>query len=345
MGCGGGSSWTHAGPGGRDGGGSTDGGPGASTATRRCVPMGRCRRRIGWHRPSTRPRPGGPGQRQARRRRRPDLRSMDASAAIDGPAGIDVPRAPDASARTDTIVIRDAAIPTDGPVVGVPALRVGPNGAMTVTFSNGTTSSGAWVGLYASSAADGAYLTYQYTGGVATGSLTFTMPETTELHLPALRRRRLHSHRHQPRLHRLVSRRPRSRFRRRRPAELRLPRGNGSVDGPCAVIPLASGKILLAGSAKTGSKNADGWEQNELAVPPRSMPTAASIPVSAPAARSTPGPRPPMPWPAAPRPRSAATARLSSRAGAGPRGWAPTTSWLASPARACSIPPSARPAS
>jgi uncharacterized delta-60 repeat protein len=174
--------------------------------------------------------------------------------------------APDAPARTDTIVIRDAAIPTDGPVVGVPALRVGPNGAMTVTFSNGTTSSGAWVGLYASSAADGAYLTYQYTGGVATGSLTFTMPETTGAY-----NFRLFADGGYTRIATSPD------FTVSYPYDLdpgfatggRLSfdfLGNTLIDGACTVIPLASGKILLAGAAKTGKKDANGWEQNEFAV-------------------------------------------------------------------------------
>jgi len=196
----------------------------------------------------------------------PDLRPVDAPVAIDGPGGIDGLSPPDAPSQTDTTVNRDTAIPTDGPVVGVPALRVGPNGAMTVTFSNGTTSSGAWVGLYASSAADGAYLTYQYTGGVATGALTFTVPEATGTY-----NFRLFADGGYTKIATSAD------FAVSYPYDLdpgfatggRLSfdfLGNDLVDGPCAVIPLAGGKVLLAGSAKTGSKNADGWEQNEFAV-------------------------------------------------------------------------------
>ncbi len=58
---------------------------------------------------------------------------------------------------------------------------------VTVTFSKGPTNTSAWIGLYASSSGDGAYLAYQYTGGADSGSLTFadsgsltfTAPEAT----------------------------------------------------------------------------------------------------------------------------------------------------------------------
>jgi uncharacterized delta-60 repeat protein len=51
------------------------------------------------------------------------------------------------------------------------------------------------------------------------------------------------------------------------PTLTRIALGNGLADWICGVFPLATGKILVVGTAKTGIKDSGGgWEQNEFAL-------------------------------------------------------------------------------
>jgi uncharacterized delta-60 repeat protein len=189
-----------------------------------------------------------------------DLRAGDAPVATDAPLTTDAPL------RTDTSVVADVAIPTDAPVVALDHLRYGPNGQVTVTFAKGSTNASAWLGLYGAASADGAYITYQYTGGVAAGSLTFTVPETTGAYNFRL---------YADGGYNKIATSPD--FVVSYPYDLdpgfatggRLSfdfLGNSLVDGAAAVLPLASGKIVLAGLAHTGVKDSIGYELNEFAL-------------------------------------------------------------------------------
>jgi len=191
----------------------------------------------------------------------------DALAKSDTTGSADVAAPADGPARTDVTVIADVAGPTDGPVLALGQAKIGPNGQVTVAFSNGPLNTSAWIGLYASGAADGAYITYQYTPGTASGSLTFNVPETSgqyDLRLFA------------DGGYTKIATSPT--FTVSYPYDLdpgfatggRLSfdfLGNGFADWICGVFPLTTGKILLVGTAKTGNKDSGGgWEQNEFAL-------------------------------------------------------------------------------
>jgi uncharacterized delta-60 repeat protein len=184
----------------------------------------------------------------------------------DTPMATDTPMTTDAPVHADSVGLPDASPQPGSPTVLPEHLLYGPNALVTVTFANGSTNGSAWLGLYASSSPDGAYLTYQYTGGVAAGSLSFTLPDTRGTYN-----------------FRLYSDGGYNKIATSPDLAVSYPYdldpgfagggglsfdflGNGLVDGACAVLPLASGKIVLAGSAKTGKQDSSGWEQNEFAV-------------------------------------------------------------------------------
>jgi uncharacterized delta-60 repeat protein len=184
----------------------------------------------------------------------------------DAPVVADTPLATDAPPRLDTSIVVDAAIPTDAPVVALDHLKFGPNGEVTVSFSRGSTNTSAWLGLYTSASPDGAYLTYQYTAGAASGSLTFTVPEPVGTYNFRLFADGGYNK---------IATSPD--FVVSYPYDLdpafatggRLSfdfLGNGLIDGVAAVIPLASGKLVLAGIAHTGNKDSNGYELNEFAL-------------------------------------------------------------------------------
>ncbi|HEX7507186.1 MAG TPA: hypothetical protein VF550_10470 [Polyangia bacterium] len=196
-----------------------------------------------------------------------DVTSMeDAPAIADALAPIDVAATVDLNTRADVAALADVAVPTDAPMLALGQVKIGPNGQVTVSYSNGSASTSAWIGLYASGAADGAYIGYQYTPGTTSGTLTFTVPESSgqyDLRLFA------------DGGYAKIATSPT--FTVSYPYDLdpgfgtggRLSfdfLGNSLVDAICSVIPLSSGKILLVGTAKTGNKNGSGWEQNEFAL-------------------------------------------------------------------------------
>ena len=196
-----------------------------------------------------------------------DVGMVDVTASVDVSTKTDTPMSADVSARTDVVGLADVVVPTDAPVLAPGQLKIGPNGQVTVAFSNAPANTSAWIGLYATGAVDNAYVTYQYIPGTASGSLTFTVPETTgqyDLRLFA------------DGGYTKIATSPT--FTVSYPYDLdpgfatggRLSfdfLGNGLADWLCGVFPLASGKIILVGTAKTGIKDSGGgWEQNEFAL-------------------------------------------------------------------------------
>ena len=181
-----------------------------------------------------------------------------------GPA--DVPIRADTGILGDVAVLADVAVPTDGPMLALDHLKFGPNGQVTVTFAKGSGNASGWIGLYAPASTDNAFITYQYTGAVASGSLNFATPEA-----PGPYEFRMFADSGYNKIATSPA------FTVSYPYDLdpgfatsgRLSfdfLGNGLVDIAYAVIPLASGKIVVAGFAKTGLKDIDGWEQNEFVV-------------------------------------------------------------------------------
>lgn len=188
----------------------------------------------------------------------------DVPGVADKPGVADVPIRADMGILADVAILADVTVPTDGPTLALDHLKFGPNGLVTVTFAKGSGSG--WIGLYAPTSPDNAYITFQYTGAVASGSLNFATPEATG---PYEFRMFADSG------YNKIATSPA--FTVSYPYDLdpgfatsgRLSfdfLGNGLVDIAYAVIPLASGKIVVAGFAKTGLKDIDGWEQNEFAV-------------------------------------------------------------------------------
>lgn len=202
----------------------------------------------------------------------------DAVVRADGPAGPDAgvsdARQPDRAPAADGPATAGDGAVTDGPMVASdgPTLstlyaKVGPSGTVTVTFSGGPSNPQAWISVYAAGAPDGAYLGgYQYTAGAASGSFTFPTPDalgTYEFRLFA------------DNGYTKIATSPA--FTVTMPYDLDPAFGVGGKltfdflgkaqpDWICGVFALAGNKVLLVGTAKTGLKDASGWDQNEFAL-------------------------------------------------------------------------------
>jgi uncharacterized delta-60 repeat protein len=144
---------------------------------------------------------------------------------------------------------------------------VGPSGAITVTFSGGPSNPQAWIAIYVPGTTDGEYLgSYQYTNGVATGTFTFATPDTLGTY-----EFRMFADNGYTRIATSPA------FTVSMPYDLDPTFGVGGKvtfdflgkaqqDWICGVFGQAGGKVLLVGTAKTGLKDAGGWEQNEFAL-------------------------------------------------------------------------------
>jgi uncharacterized delta-60 repeat protein len=202
----------------------------------------------------------------------------DAMILWDGPAG------PDAAARdtaqSDLALAVDHPAPvsdgpaadgptiaSDGPTLSALQAKVGPSGAIAVTFSGGPSNPQAWIAMYVPGATEGEYLgSYQYTAGAASGTFTFPTPDTLGTY-----EFRMFADNGYTRIATSPA------FTVTMPYDLDPAFGVGGKvtfdflgkaqqDWICGVFGLAGGKVLLVGTAKTGLKDASGWEQNEFAL-------------------------------------------------------------------------------
>jgi uncharacterized delta-60 repeat protein len=219
---------------------------------------------------------------------------LDAAVRADAPAGSDGgardQRLPDLALAVDfPAIASDAAIvAADGPVLlvdgpGVAAdgpkvagdgpglsslnAKVGPGGNVSVTFSAGPSNPQAWIAVYPAGANDMDYLgAYQYTAGAPSGTFTFPTPEALGTYEFRLFGDNGYSK---------VATSPA--FTVTMPYDLDPTFGTGGkvtfdflgkaqLDWICGVFAVAGNKVLLVGTAKTGLKDANGWEQNEFAL-------------------------------------------------------------------------------
>jgi uncharacterized delta-60 repeat protein len=200
---------------------------------------------------------------------------LDAAVHADGPAAAGRDSAqPDLALLADhPIAVSDGPtadgllIASDGPTLFMLQPKVGPSGAVSVTFSGGSSNPQAWIAMYVSSATDGDYLgSYQYTNGVATGTFTFPTPDTMGTY-----EFRMFGDNGYTKIATSPA------FTVTMPYDLDPTFGTGGKvtfdflgkaqqDWICGVFGQAGGKVLLVGTAKTGLKDANGWEQNEFAL-------------------------------------------------------------------------------
>ena len=201
-----------------------------------------------------------------------DARQFDLALAADRPAiTSDAPviasDAPAITSDAPAIASDGPAIASDGPTLSTLQPKVGPSGTVTVTFSRGPSNPQAWIAVYAAGATDGNYLgSYQYTAGAPSGSFTFPTPDalgTYEFRLFA------------DNGYTRVATSPA--FTVTMPYDLDPTFGVGGKvtfdflgqaqqDWICGVFALPGNKVLLVGTAKTGLKDASGWERNEFAL-------------------------------------------------------------------------------
>jgi uncharacterized delta-60 repeat protein len=176
----------------------------------------------------------------------------------------DVATPPDATATPD-------ATPDSGvaAVIAVDPVKCGPNAEITVTIKNGPTDPESWVGIFPKAAADnGGDIDWKTTSGQAAGTFTFTAPVSGTYNF-----RLFGDYSYDKKV--ATSPDITVSF----PYDLDVDFGeygdgsmsfdylyNGRDDSICAVIPLASGKIVLVGSAKTGEMDTLGNEKNAFAV-------------------------------------------------------------------------------
>jgi uncharacterized delta-60 repeat protein len=201
--------------------------------------------------------------------------SLDAAVYADGPAAAGRDSAqPDLALLADhPIAVSDGPtadglpIASDGPTLFTLQPKVGPSGAVSVTFSGGPSNPQAWIAMYVPGATDGDYLgSYQYTNGVASGTFTFSTLDT----LGTYEFRMFGDNGYTK-----IATSPA--FTVTMPYDLDPTFGTGGKvtfdflgkaqqDWICGVFGQAGGKVLLVGTAKTGLKDASGWEQNEFAL-------------------------------------------------------------------------------
>jgi uncharacterized delta-60 repeat protein len=205
-----------------------------------------------------------------------DSRQPDLAPASDGPApasdgptlASDRPVTLSDSRQPDLAPASDGPAPaSDGPTLSTLYAKVGPSGTVTVTFSGGPSNPQAWISVYAVGSPDGAYLGgYQYTAGAASGTFTFPTPDTLGTYE-----------------FRLFADNGYTKIATSPPFTVAMPYdldpafgvggkvtfdflGKAQPDWICGVFALAGNKVLLVGTAKTGLKDANGWEQNEFAL-------------------------------------------------------------------------------
>jgi len=194
-----------------------------------------------------------------------DARQPDLALAADRPAIAS--DGPVASSDGPAIASDGPVIASDGPTLSTLQTKVGPSGTVTVTFSRGPSNPQAWIAVYAAGATDGNYLgSYQYTAGALSGSLTFPTPDTLGTYE-----------------FRLFADNGYARIATSPPFTVAMPYdldptfgvggkvtfdflGQAQQDWICGVFALAGSKVLLVGTAKTGLKDASGWERNEFAL-------------------------------------------------------------------------------
>jgi uncharacterized delta-60 repeat protein len=194
-----------------------------------------------------------------------DARQPDLALAADRPAIAS--DGPVTASDGPAIASDGPAIVSDGPTLSTLQPKVGPSGTVMVTFSRGPSNPQAWIAVYAAGATDGNYLgSYQYTAGALSGSLTFPTPDTLGTY-----EFRLFADNGYTRIATSPA------FTVSMPYDLDPTFGVGGkvtfdflgqaqLDWICGVFALPGNKVLLVGTAKTGLKDANGWEQNEFAL-------------------------------------------------------------------------------
>jgi uncharacterized delta-60 repeat protein len=143
--------------------------------------------------------------------------------------------------------------------------RAGPEGEIDVQFKDGSSDPNAWLGLFREGDPDDSYLVQKTTEGKAEGTLTFSTPAALgnyELRLFAdgTSSTKLGT----------------GKFVVEMPYDLDPSFDGGKVtfdflsnkkaDWVCGLRGLSGGKVIVAGTAKTGEKTSAGWEQNEMVV-------------------------------------------------------------------------------
>ncbi len=143
--------------------------------------------------------------------------------------------------------------------------RAGPEGELDIQFKDGSSDPNAWLGLFREGDPDESYLVQQTTEGKAEGTLTFSTPADlgnyeVRMFADGTSSTKLGT----------------GKFVVEMPYDLDPSFDGGKVtfdflsnkkaDWVCGLRGLSDGKVIVAGTAKTGDKTSAGWERNEMVV-------------------------------------------------------------------------------
>ena len=108
-----------------------------------------------------------------------DLRPpADLPLALDVSSQTDIAPAPDTSTGIDATAVVDTGGDTAPQILWPDKLTYSPGEQLTAHFTNGSTDSAAWIGIFPVAAGDNAYRDYEYTGGATSGTVVLHVPGT-----------------------------------------------------------------------------------------------------------------------------------------------------------------------